>query len=313
MMKRLALIAVLFFVWHAVAAQKISANLNTAFQINLVTFVLPEGRILVYLPGDISPGDQISGNIIVIPKGILQTGKIRFETTILAVRSGPFRLKVPDADSLTVALETGSGQSIAALKIPVQGGAEVLASIQLPTIGQAGRPLVIPGKFDGDFMTTSVKINQQSIPLIAESPREVAAYPPNGLLGLTEIAVEKNGVSVTGDYRSIGVSFSTPKMMLYKGEKAKVKMWVKGLKGIVRPVAIDVTNLTPDIVAVTPPTVIIQPKMVAASGNVLIPIVLERLKSGTFNLAANVNAEKSEAPTESKQKAENPADQSKSP
>lgn len=302
-MKNLFIVAVILLMWQIAAAGKMSANLNTAFQIDRVTFVLPAGRIVVYMPGDFSPGEQISGNIIVIPNGKhslkpLLDGKLDFDGVSIPVKPGAFRLKLPESRDgfLTAVLKLKRENSLS-VKIPfARRSGAAPEGLLLPTIGQTGRPLVIPGNFDGDFTTTTVQINQQSIPLISESPRQLSAYPPNGLLGPTDISVTENGATAAGEYRSVGISFSAPKMTLYKGEKAKVKMWVKGLKGIERPVIIEIDNLTPDIVKVTPIEAVIAPGKVSDSGTVMIPITLRRLKSGTFNLAAMVNALKWDCP-----------------
>jgi len=293
------------------AAEKISANLNTAFQMDLVTFVVPEGRVLVYLPGDIAPGDQISGNVIVIPKGStvsekkanlrrLMREKVVFENNNMWVKQGSFLWKIPaegSSSSSPLILINSQNIEVTRLAIPLlEKPGTPDERMDIPTVGQAGRPLLIRGKFDGDFSTTMVKIDQQSIPLIAESPRQALAYPPNGLLGSTDISIEKNGITASAEYRSVGVLFSAGKMTLYKGEKTKVKMLVKGLKGIEKPLQIDVTNLTPDIVTAKPVNFVVMPKSVSESGNVMVAMTLESIKTGTFNLSASVNVLKWDCP-----------------
>ena len=51
------------------AQKKISGKTETDWGLHTATFETPNGRIIVYLPDDVCPGDTISGSVSVDPVG----------------------------------------------------------------------------------------------------------------------------------------------------------------------------------------------------------------------------------------------------
>ena len=74
------------------------------------------------------------------------------------------------------------------------------SAFQLPTLGLPGRPLEITGPFDGNASNTSVKIGDQELPILAESPGETIVQAPNAPAGPAEIVVKEGGRDAKGTY-----------------------------------------------------------------------------------------------------------------
>lgn len=115
----------------------------------------------------------------------------------------------------------------------------------IPGLGQAGRPIIIIGPFDGDSANTGVTFHPldpsgtlptRTIQVIAESPRKAVVAVPPDVVGQTQVQVHENGSQTTGTLRSVGVNLTAPKTSLLKGESTELHVEVNGLQGITKPV-----------------------------------------------------------------------------
>ena len=125
-------------------------------------------------------------------------------------------------------------------------------TVQLPTIGQQGKPIEIIGPFDGNSQNTTLnwtklrsavqdfEKNTENISggfgLIAESPRKCVLTAPTNFTGPVEITLKEGNKETKGTYRNIGVNLSAPKTNLLKGESTTLTIQVSGLQGIKEPV-----------------------------------------------------------------------------
>jgi len=135
-------------------------------------------------------------------------------------------------------------------------------SFAIPPIGQQGRPLEIPGPFDGNASNTTVRFGPvgSTVPdfekntervsggfglirPLAESPRKIVFECPSNVTGpLTILVKEGDGVPTTGTMRNVGVQLSAPKTNLMRGEKTIVTIEVSGLAGIIKDVPLQLDS-----------------------------------------------------------------------
>lgn len=121
---------------------------------------------------------------------------------------------------------------------------------RLPEIGQAGRPVQISGRFDGDFTNSAVRIGGEEARLLAESPRKVVARIPARVTGTTEIEVKEGNLSAKGRFRSVGIRLTSPKTLLHRDEQATLSIKLLGLQGYNKQVRVRLENKTPEIVRI---------------------------------------------------------------
>lgn len=105
----------------------------------------------------------------------------------------------------------------------------------LPQIGQTGRPIEIIGPFDGNAENTKLRIGDQEVTLIAESPRKSVFRSPRNVTGPVEMMLSEMKSEGRGTYRNVGIDLGAPKTNLVKGERTTLKIEVSGLQGIDKP------------------------------------------------------------------------------
>lgn len=117
---------------------------------------------------------------------------------------------------------------------------------ETPALGQTGRPIEIPGAFDGDSSNTkaffTVSAGDATLGVIAESPRKSIIANPSELVGLGRISINEGAQLVTAPFRNIGVGLSAPKTSLMRGEKTEMRVTVTGLAGITQPIPMTLSS-----------------------------------------------------------------------
>ena len=81
-----------------------------------------------------------------------------------------------------------------------------------------------------------MKIGNQQITPIAESPRKLVFESPDNVIGPVEISLKEGDKEVKGTYRNVGVNLTAPKTNLLKGEHTTLTVQVEGLAGLKQPV-----------------------------------------------------------------------------
>jgi len=317
----------------------VTANLTTGNGLQIATFDIAAGRITVRLPDDIRAGDTISGTVTAEPKGQTPeeraknmstmgdqkikiatakktdgTSDVNVEVPITATPS-PFTCKLPPSSGgLGITLTSTGGTlspgptqtvPIELVSLSLQSVAP-LTVVQLPTIGQTGRPIVITGPFDGKSSNTVFnffqaplihqpdlvyerEIARNSSPLLAESPRKAVFEAPTNVTGPIEIKLKEGDVETKGTYRNVGVNLTAPKTNLLKGEKTELKVEVTGLQGLKVPVPLilECKGVITMVGGIYQPLVI-QPSQVGADGRYTTTRGITGVQSGGWEATATV-------------------------
>lgn len=314
-----AIFLTLNFIVQSAAGQSETGNVNpTLAQLNgltLVTFGVIPGKIKVYLPDDIRPGDTISGTVATEPNGgsseervrnqeLLNQYMLELEGLKVGVEQPSFvwtapaaggnahvryRLNVSDkADSYGYVLEPDTGNKSLGGEWISESKKDHPDFLWYP-VGQQGRPSSIYGPFDGRFGNTLIKVGGQDVKLLAESPRRTTFESPTNLMGPLSIDVAERDIKTTGTYRNVGVRLSAPKTNLVRGEQTVLTVEVSGLEGITKPVplqleATGVINMDGG----NSQSLRITPTEVKRDGIYTTTRVMTGTQAGTFNVTATV-------------------------
>jgi hypothetical protein len=251
----------------AAQVQQGSANVSTTMRggLQTVTFDTIQGKVRVNLPDDMMAGDTISGTVSVQPNGQTQpeldkneedrslSMELFFDAYKVNVPTDggsheTFTIKVPAGTGndkaggqIKLALKDKDGSLIQTTTVPFAPPFGSILTIspptgfKLPTIAQQGRPVEIPGPFDGSFENTKVTVGGEEVPILAESPRKAVFQSPMDTTGPAEIVVSEGKTETKGEYRNVKVKLSAPKTNLIKGESTTLKLEISGLQGIKEP------------------------------------------------------------------------------
>lgn len=256
------------------------------------------------------------------------TSDVHVEVAITATVS-PFTFTLPPNSPLTLPLKSVSSGSSDGLGITLTntsgsfnvGGSttvpiqlvnlslQSVVPLQVPTIGQQGRPIEIIGPFDGNTANTRLMYgparssiqdfekNTENVsggfglirPL-AESPRKCVFEAPHNLNGPIEILIQDRLVTpTTKPFREIGVNLSAPKTNLLKGEKTTLMVEVNGLAGIDKPVPLTLEShgaITMEGGMFQP--LVIQPSEVGADGRYTTARGITGVQTGAWEATATV-------------------------
>ena len=167
----------------------------------------------------------------------------------------------------------------------------ITSGFQVPALGQAGRPIIISGPFDGSFENTNLSVGGEKVPILAESPRKMVFESPTNRTGPTEITLKEGNVETTSTYRNVGVNLTAPKTNLTKGESTTLTVTVEGLEGIKSSVPLHLDNLVPSVVKMEggdAQTRSIKPAEVKADGTYQINRAIKGQQAGAFRVTATV-------------------------
>lgn len=253
-----------------------SGGYRTAVQKNggmqVLTIYTPEGTARVNVPDDLQTGEAGSGSVSAdspvayayfveledrpvsldrrpatwaIPAGTTPA-KVRLKTrdrmevltTQLSIRNGAASNTLEDPQASDLSVEAEPDEPQVDLQIPY-------LKYHLPSIGWIGGPLVIQGPFDGDSSDTTIRFDGVQSAILAESPRKVIVLPPSDQYGIMTLSIEEAAQKVSCLFRSLWVDTSAPKLFLQPGESTTLTLAVHGLRGLNKPVVVQLDNLTP--------------------------------------------------------------------
>lgn len=216
--------------------RRASVQSKTENDLRRITFRTEQGQLALLLPAQVAPGDTVSGTITLTPSGRSAEERSRNEEALRAYKLElaflpPTRVDsdqnravwtVPPAPSednhsqgFAVVLRDGSGQEIGRTTLPAASGGNVTSATTqenafvLPPRGKAGAMLSIRGRFDGDAVTTNVRIggDQASteateLTVVAESPRLCVVQTPREARGKTQVTLREGSAaeSVRGSF-----------------------------------------------------------------------------------------------------------------
>lgn len=291
-------------VWAAETAAPSKEDLGPVNAFNLPT---PAGRVRVYLPDDIRPGDTISGTVVALPRpgtvadrdrdtGTLSGYVIDVGGTKAKVGDRHFNFIVP-AGLTSIPMRITDGRTrLNSYSIPLAPPSPAATTappeIVLPATAQAGNPLRINGPFDGDASNTKVTVGGAPAEVLAESPRQtVVRAPPPTATGVTTISVSEGGQTATGAFRNINITLTAPKTTLIRGETTTLTIKVSGLEGITQPVPMTVVgSATISLGGGNAQTVQIAPGGVGAGGLYQTMREIQARVAGDYEITARIAA-----------------------
>jgi hypothetical protein len=312
----------LAFAPSAQLQQNATVSTTTRGGLQTVTFDTFQGKVIVNLPDDMAAGDTISGTVIVEPKKQSlpdsdKTGEDKslsmellfdtFKSVNIPTSGGSlesFTVKIPTDDKsektggqIKLALKDKGGPPIQSTNVPFAPPiGSILTSSKdskfaLPTMAQQGRPVEIPGPFDGSFENTKVTLGDEEIPVLAESPRKAIFRSPTDFNGLVYITCKEGNVETKGEFRNIGVRLSAPKTNLIKGESTTLNVKVLGLEGIKEDVPLHLENASPAVVRMEngdAQTFKITPSTIQPDGTFTTTRTITGQQAGSFSVTATV-------------------------
>jgi hypothetical protein len=162
---------------------------------------------------------------------------------------------------------------------------------KLPTIAQQGRPVEIPGPFDGGFENTKVMVGGEEVRILAESPRKAVFESPTDTTGQAEIVVREGQAETKGEYRNLRLRLSAPKTNLVKGESTTLTVRVLGLEGLTQDVPLHLENASPAVVRMDggdKQTFRITPSALQPDGAFTATRTITGQQAGSFSVTATV-------------------------
>lgn len=262
------------------------------------------GRVTVLLPDQVLGGDTLSGRVVIDPAGAtaseqernrkrLERAQLRIGGTSVPVSSGA--LKWIAASSLagtaaTISLR-GAGAS-SDHQVQIESTAPSSGQrLNLPELGQSGRPISISGPFDGEFDTSSVTIGGQATTLLAESPRELIFEVPATAVGRTRLQLTERGASAESEFRVVSLELTAAKLDLRPGERSTLTLRILGLGGITAPIRVGIINQSRDRVQLQggdQQTISVLATDVRPGGEFLWRGQLTGLQVGSFEISAHI-------------------------
>ncbi len=298
----------------AQASQTESVKVQSAGGLRTATFQTPQGSIRVNLPDDLSAGDTISGVVLAEPAGqtdeerTRNTGElngyvIEIKDTRTPIRDRVLRFQVPKAGDgatnfIALTVKDRGGREAGKTQIPVlptprtpRPPEPAPGDFYLPTIGQTGRPVQIGGPFDGDFSTTTVKVDGGEISKLAESPRKLIVESPRNIVGSAQLEVKEGRTVAKGEYRNLAINLTAPKTNLLRGETTTLTVEVQGLRGLREDAPITIQNGSPEVVRIEggdEQAFVIHPEDAPPSGTFRTTRTVTGVRPGGFQVQATV-------------------------
>jgi hypothetical protein len=159
---------------------------------------------------------------------------------------------------------------------------------RLPTFGQQGRPVEIPGSFDGNYTNTIVKVGGNQVKILSESAEKLVFEAPNSA-GPSDIFLKEGQVEVKGAYRNIILNLSAPKTSLLRGERTTLTIAVEGLQGIQHDVTfkLEISGVV-SFLESDSGTISIQPRDVGSGGRYELKRTVIGNSAGPWGIKATV-------------------------
>ncbi len=221
------------------AGKGANSTIAQADGLRTATFEVHSGTIDVKFPDDIAAGDTISGITIATPKAnspeelgdlaheldtyVVELANVRpvsgrahrsNATTAAAINISAtsahahnFSCVVPGSgDNIQVVLKGKDRKVLATQEIPLgpkrSEAARKSRSLDLPSEGEAGRPISIGGNFDGRYSSSHLSIGGKSCLVQTVSPRQLVCLTPRNVVGKTTIDCRSGGVAAKGKFNN---------------------------------------------------------------------------------------------------------------
>lgn len=274
-------------------------------------FTLQQGKIIVYLPDDIRPGDHISGRVVAEPfgKNEKQTEKNRsglksyflnlYKQAIPVENSlNGFNLSIPAGipQRCSIGLTGPAGIKTPTVDVPSfpeTGLPSSPVDCTIPSHALAGAPMRITGPFDGDASNTRCTLENKALEILAESPRSCIVHYPLDAKGMNMVNVQESGKPSCGKKVSgVDLELKAGKLNLLRGEKTTLEVKVTGLQDLQDTARLMVTNASTQVITMTGgnnTTLTIPPKNVGSSGTYTQQFNIQSIQSGTYTVNAGID------------------------
>jgi hypothetical protein len=292
-------------------AQSTPVRVDTTAGTHTVTFTTPQGTVRLHMPSDATPGDVISGAILVEPAGATPADRDanlgRLKALVLElpgqqtpVASARYEWPIPAAlrtGSAPLSLRGPGNVVLAQASVPIDPvpapaprGGPGNETLELPTEAEAGRTAVIRGRFDRGLAGKTVTLAGSEAGLLALSPRQLVFRVPAIAAGLVPIRVTSNDRAADGTIRMIGVRLSASRTQLFRRQRAELTVTVSGLEGITEPVTLTLVNQSRTIVQVDDidRPITIAPRQVGRGGTFVATRRMTGIEPGPFQITASV-------------------------
>lgn len=241
----------------ALPASAKTASVETANGLHTASFDTIHGQVIVKVTDDATAGDTISGTVIVDPKGNTEEERknnadklselklnfgakfpkdkkelmifitprviIKDEAEPSVPNRASFTTKLPETFDYTIGLDAPRTDT-ATVTITINSMVWFInnqptpTSVELPTLGQAGRLNEVLAPLDGNAANTDCKIGGQDVKKVAESRWKLVFESPPNVIGQTDISFKEGNVEAKGEYTNVGVRLTARKQMLREGE-----------------------------------------------------------------------------------------------
>ncbi|NOT51056.1 MAG: hypothetical protein HOP10_07240 [Chitinophagaceae bacterium] len=269
-----------------------------------VNFSTRYGKIKIYLPDDIRPGDAISGTVSCEPdekhKDMIEIIKYSVEINgkkIPVADRSSFTLQVPANIQQPFAIELfdSKGKDAGQVNCPIQLNTTGVPSsgCAIPSHALVGEPARIAGSFDGDMSNTQCMLNNQPTQILAESPRQCIVQYPETAQGQKSMQVKENGQEkCTRQISGVDMQVNTGNLNLRKGQNTYIDIKISGLQNLPDKAVLTITNITPNVVTMTNGNVQlipIWPRPDSANGTFSIHCPAVSITTGNFVVEINLD------------------------
>ncbi len=314
-MKPFFLTLVAFAISQVVFAQtNKSPNTISENGLTSVVFETSEGVVTTYLPANLHSGDIISGTVITEPNGkntkqITKNQKIlngyviemKDEKTLVDKQKLNWQLPADFTEGMVrLILRDTNGRELGVADLPVNSeprismvGLPVIRNdFRIPGLLRSGETEMISGVFDGRADNTGLKLGDEDVDIIAESPEGLFVKVPENVTGSNILQLSEGEMQLEEEVHVADLNLSADKLTLAKGGQTKVNIKVSGLQNIEKPVDVQVTNLSPSVITIdggNTQTLQINPDQVAPDGTFTSDLNVKALLSGGFSLMAKID------------------------
>ena len=266
-------------------------------------FVLKEGKIKVYLPDDIRPGETISGTVIVEPSGTSEKEKIRNKESLEKYTlhlvddisgkkelSRLFRFSSKSNNpSITLTL---NNKVVSNAAVPVKNMTSTSGALSLPTHILTAAPARIKGPFDGDASNTQCRIDGKEMEILAESPRQCIIRFPEAASGPHTVSVTEKNETTEKTVSAVNMDVNAGKLNLQKGEKTYVDVTISGLQNLPSNASLTCVNTSTAVVTMIggeSQVITIPPATISGSGTFNKRFDLQSTRTGSFSVTVNLD------------------------
>jgi len=274
-------------------------------------FNLQQGKIMVYLPDDIRPGDRITGRVMAEPSGKnekqigenragLITCSLNLYNQVIPVANAidGFQFTIPAGipQRCTLGLKDATGVNNQTVVIPSYPETDNFTSpgaCNIPSHALTGAPLRITGPFDGDASNTRCTIDNNELKILAESPRVcVVSFPQDAKAIKTVIVGESGNPFCSKKVSCVDLEMKAGKLNLLRGEKTTLEVKVTGLQGLPDTARLTVTNASPQVITMTggnTTSLTIPPQSVSTGGTYTQQYSIQSIQTGNYTVNAGID------------------------